>query len=322
VPGSGNSWSQSGFNEKGRFGNTWNTWNTPGYNGITGFYPKSPGSGVDSTNKPRVNDNNEHFYETQPYEIGKYVAEDIVGGQTKFIEHAIDYQDKMDAGKSPKFGYRSFTGLYGNLIVNGFKLGAGENAATDAYDNIIRAADTVEASKNIKEYNKRKKSGEFSNEQKQPKRVDKGSSKNKNKLAKINDSWKGMKPLSKFNVGLAAAGTVMSGVETGFTIADSIGTFKDSSASGAEKTSAGADIGEGVGNTLMSAGVVTAAIPGGQLAGGLMVAGGAGIWAISKGVNLFAKNWKGNLGSTAKEIGRKAKNSIKKGWKTVKGWFS
>ncbi|MBP1971435.1 hypothetical protein J2Z83_003574 [Virgibacillus natechei] len=73
----------------------------------------------------------------------------------------------------------------------------------------------------------------------------------------------------------------------------------------------------------MNAGAITAAVPvpGARAAAGIMVAGGAGLWAVSKGTKWAANNWN-SIKSKTKSAVNKGKDIAKKGWDTVTGWFS
>ncbi|WP_279401390.1 hypothetical protein [Piscibacillus salipiscarius] len=115
---------------------------------------------------------------------------------------------------------------------------------------------------------------------------------------------------------------------TGFSILDtagSIANFNDLSGSGAtgsELTAAGAKVGEGVGSTLMNAGVIASAVPGGQLVGAGMVATGAVVWLGSKATGAIARRWKGSVKETAKSMWNGAKDKASNAISKVKGWFS
>ncbi len=117
-------------------------------------------------------------------------------------------------------------------------------------------------------------------------------------------------------------------VGTGFSILDtagSIANFNDLSGSGAtgsELTAAGAKVGEGVGSTLMNAGVIASAVPGGQLVGAGMVATGAVVWLGSKATGAIARRWKGSVKETAKSMWNGAKDKASNAISKVKGWFS
>lgn len=119
----------------------------------------------------------------------------------------------------------------------------------------------------------------------------------------VKKTWASMGALSKFNAGIAGLNSFVSAYKTG----ESIKAFLQLSegAKSTVKTTAGAEIGANVGETIASTGALVMAIPGGQALGLGIAAIGTGIYGISKGVQLFSRNWKGDILSTSKSIGKK-----------------
>ncbi|WP_390295682.1 hypothetical protein [Virgibacillus kekensis] len=349
----GESWNQKGWIGNGSSGNPWlnsgwegngtagNPWLNPSWTGLYG--PDSPWmmygqNGYGTIGNPWAIpgwSGNEtlaesgipeipNFYDTEGFQIGEYVVKDIINGQAQFINAAMIYQEKMAAGEDVKFGVGSARKMFGNMVVNGMKLGVGSNFITDAYDTATHVEDGINAVSDFQKARDLKRLANAGNVAEAADdltdAVNAGDT-----LSDISNTTGKMGALSKLNVGVAALGTGVSAVKTYNSIDNAVETF-NSDATGAEKTSAAADVGANLGDTLMNAGIVTSAIPGGQVIGAGMAAAGAGLWVISKGVKLFANNWKGSLGSTAKSLAKKAGNAIKDGakkaWDTVTGWFS
>lgn len=129
-----------------------------------------------------------------------------------------------------------------------------------------------------------------------------------------------MVPLSKLNVAAAAISAGFAAVETGFNTVKAIDVWK-SDASKAKKVSATTDATGSLGDMLMSAGVIATAIPGGQVAGGMMIAAGAILWVGSKLVKYGAEHWKG-IKKFARHPIKSTGKALKKGWNKIKGWFS
>lgn len=316
----GNHWSNPTWNGQYGQGNPWlangyigygtmaNPWEIPGW---AGFGTDTDGDG----SFPQI----PHFYDGYGFQIGEYVVKDVINGQAGFINSAIKYQDALANGEDVKFGLGNTRRMFGDMIINGMKLGVGSNFVTDSYDTATHVEDGVNAVNDFKAARNLMEATQTASNTLET--ADELSDATRGTLSNLTSASGKMGALSKLNVGVAALGTGVSAVKTYNSIGDAVDTFNNDS-TGAEKTSAVADVGANVGDTLMNAGVVASAIPGGQVIGAGMVAAGAGLWVVSKGVKLFANNWKGDLLTTTKEIGKKAADGIKKGWNKVKGWFS
>ncbi|GGK08634.1 hypothetical protein GCM10007063_33810 [Lentibacillus kapialis] len=316
--GTGDSWSDDGYIGNGTPDAPWvqlgfsnglsglaNPWLMPGYNsnGTNGGSFDGNGAKDDPSSL-------EDFPSLpQEYDVGKYVVKDIMMGQVNLAGNLQTYQNMQNLGYNTKMSYGGR--FSSSLFMNGLKLGVGDNVVFGAYDTYTHVSDGIGG---VKDYNY------IRNAQK--------TTDTAGDLASASSKISGKTPpaasvgaLSKFNVAAAAVGTGISAFETGFKSAKAVDVWT-SDASGADKTSAVADAGASAGNTLMNAGVVATAIPGGQAVGAGMVAVGAGIWAVSKGAKFVADNWKGNLKDTGKAMWNKTKDTAKKAWDTVTGLFS
>ncbi|WP_174614156.1 hypothetical protein [Virgibacillus ihumii] len=335
-PWEGKSWEGNGTNGNGTNGNgtAGNGTNGDGTNGngtegngTSGNGTNGNGTEGNGTNGSGTNGNGtnndigleEYPKLPQEYNVGKYILNDVVMGQAKLIGDFQTYQNLKDLGYNPKFNYGGR--FYSNLLMNGVKLGVGNNAINSMYDTYTHVADGV---KGVQDFRTARKFATMAdNAQDVANTAD-----SLRDAANVADNFTPpaapVGALSKLNVAAAVVGTGVSAFETGYKGAKAYDVLT-SDASGAEKTSAVADATASLGNTLMNAGVVTSAIPGGQAIGAGMVAVGAGIWVVSKGVKLFADNWKGNLWDTGKHLAKKAGNAIKNvassAWDTVTGWF-
>ncbi|MEC5424939.1 hypothetical protein QGM71_15740 [Virgibacillus sp. C22-A2] len=338
--GSGNAWNQPGFQGEGGSGNAWNqpgfqgegglgyAWQYPGFSGNP--YSADPGSG---TYTPP-----DRFYSSDGYKGTKFVIDTVINGTANFVN------DGLDGG----FSHDKTSLHLTNLFVSGAKLHLGDSQFFDVYDMgktgktgfdkvkqletlrqgsyalssaLQTSGDGIRKASNVSNISK---TTEFAAKTKQYVSMIKDSASQVYKstdISKVAGTWSNMGALSKFNFVTSGINAGVSAYKTGASVGDAIQTF-NSNASGADKTAAVANIGSNLGETIMSAGGVAAAIPGGQALGAGLVAAGAGIFVVSKGVSLIARNWQGDVKSTAKEIGKKAGQTIKKGWKTVKGWFS
>lgn len=302
----GNGTDGSGTNGNGTNGNGTNGSDTNG-NGTNGNGTNGSGTVSNGTN----GEGSAEEYPKLPneYNVGKYIVNDVIMGQAKLIGDFQTYQNMKDLGHNTKFNYGGR--FYSNILMNGVKLGVGNNAINSMYDTYTHVADGV---KGVQDFRNARQFASMADSAQD--------------LANMGNNFTpppaSVGALSKLNVAAAVVGTGVSAFETGYKGAKAYDVVT-SDASGAEKTSAVADATASLGNTLMNAGVVTSAIPGGQAIGAGMVAVGAGVWVVSKGVKLFADNWKGNLWDTGKHLAKKAGNAIKdvasSAWDTVTGWF-
>lgn len=320
----GGPWANPGFTGEGYQGNPFLT---PGFqqNGYQqGPFLAQPGTGFPGVmgypwaqqgfNNYASISNSSDSYQPIPdlpkgYDIAKYITQDVILGQVDFVGDALTYQNMTNLGYDANMNYGG--SLYKGILLNGIKLSINDQTLFDIYDTGTHVADgygAVQDFRNLKNtYDVTSAGTDLANAAQT--------------AANVAPSAGAVGAVSKLNIGVAAIGTGIAAFETGYKAGQAYDVLT-SDASGAEKTSAVADATGSLGDTLMNAGVVASAIPGGQAVGAGMVAVGAGIWVVSKGVKLFADNWKGDLGSTTKSIANKAGNKIKDGWNWLKGKFS
>ncbi|MEW4309500.1 hypothetical protein [Rossellomorea marisflavi] len=242
------------------------------------------------------------------YEVAKYVTGDIITGQIDMIGDFYQNPDSFRPGPS----------FFSSIILNGVKVGMGENtpsyinAISDAQEAVLNTVDGIGAANDLRNIRNLKNAESAYSTVKGGVDVAKGASgfSNLSTVASV----------SKFNVITAAVGAGYSAFELGFKGANAVDVY-NSDATGAEKTSAIADATSSAGELLMNAGVVTAAFPGAQVAGGIMVAAGAVIWGASKLTKLVADNWDG-IKEFAKDPVGNTKKAVSKGIDKIKGWFS
>ncbi|SEP98182.1 hypothetical protein SAMN05216362_10511 [Piscibacillus halophilus] len=320
----GTPWSQNGFNGNGTVGSPWvnNGFNGNGFagspflnNGFNGNGTQGSGwaqngfTANSSTGETTNGDswNLHDFVQSDGYKAGKYVVNDVIMGQVDLVGDAFTHQNMQNLGYNSSFGLSSLNSFRGGLLVNGLKLGMGDNFVFDAYDTANTVAAGVGGIQDFRTVRNLAQTAD--------------SVSDLAAASNITPPPAAVGALSKLNVAAAAVGTGFSVVETAGSISD-FNDLRASGASGSELTEAGAKIGEGVGSTLMNAGVVTTAIPGGQLVGAGMVAAGAAVWVGSKLTGAIAKRWKGSVKETAKSMWNGAKEKVSGAFNTVKGWFS
>ncbi|WP_430784481.1 hypothetical protein VBD025_08575 [Virgibacillus flavescens] len=320
----GTPWANSGWNGQYGLGSPWTSYGPNGY-GIMA----NPG---DTSVRYRSNiDDGESiqeqpFYETDGFKISKYIIGDVIGGQATMISGAMKYERFSEVGKKGS-GFDFGAKTYGNLLVNGFKLGGIDNGAIDAYDTASKIDEGIQG---LNKFRQARNVGETSESA-----IDTSKSKalrNTKFLSKANKAVSLVdkipkppavleKALSKFNVPAAALGTIASTAKT-VDSWDNASRVLDSNASGTDKTVAVADVTENIGDTAMNLGVVTSAIPlpGARVLGGAMVVGGAVLWGVSKAAKLIAGNWN-TIKNSPKKAWEGTKNIAKKGWNALTGIF-
>ncbi|SDQ28481.1 hypothetical protein [Virgibacillus salinus] len=325
----GNPWSEEGYNGGGTTGNPWSeggfngdgtkgeSWSEDGFNSDGTKADSWSGEGTDGNGTS----GDQPFYDTGAYKVTHYLTNDVLNSSANFINNGLDKKSGLDGAP---FRPGKFTS---NFLLNSTKLVLGNNDIVNAADAGFKAYDSYDSVKAIQ--GMAKNFGDIQNNSSgrdvlsNTSKIDKykvlfkdSSSKllKNTDISAIKGTWKSMGALSKFNAGLSAVNTFVSAYKTGDSIAD-FASLNDS-ASGTDKVSAGADIGANIGETLMSAGGVALAIPGGQAIGAGIMAAGAGLYAVSKGVKLVAKNW-----DKVTKAADAVKDTAKKAWDTVTGWF-
>ncbi|WP_035725030.1 hypothetical protein [Gracilibacillus boraciitolerans] len=262
------------------------------------------------------NSNPQRFYDSKGYKITEFIAKDFIGSSAQMAVGGMEHMRHMDAGKNYNWDYGSR--FYSDMLVGGFKVAGVDNGVTQTYDAASKMWDGVEGYNQFRGgrpdiLNSFRSSIDDS--------IIPTLGSKKNILNKLIPPAPVQKVLSKLSVPGAALGAVSSG---GKIIDSSFEAFKawNSDSSTAEKAVSTASAGENVGDFLMSAGgAITAAIPGGQAAGGILAAAGAGIWAVSKGVKWYAKNSE-KINKGIKKAGKAVVDGASKAWNFTKGLFS
>jgi hypothetical protein len=306
----GNPFTGNGTNGYGTNGNGWN--GNPFSN--SPFPPYSPIAYEYAGSPEGFEGNPTDVNLPMGFEVAKYLSTDVIGGQVNMIDSYM----KFDFENNPN-GFKPNGTFFSTLMLNGVKMGLGENTPgiingiSDVHDGAIKTADAVGA---IKDYKLIKDARNVVNNG----QAIRGAVSAADNANDILSGLTKVGSISKLNVATAAVGAGYSAFELGFKGAKAFDVL-DSNAAGNEKVSAFADAGASAGDILMNAGVVTAAFPGGQAAGAVMIAGGAVLWGASKLTKLVADNWEG-VKKFAKDPIKSTGKAISKGISAVKGWFS
>ena len=303
-PATGQPWIGNGNNGiNPATGQPWAGQNGSGINPATGL-PwigiGSPGAGL-SISQPGASGAAESYeLDINPYDISKYVMNDLIVGQVNMTKDIA----------SGDFSFKRPNDIYG-LVLNGFKLGMGDNRALvnidDAYGMANAGIDGAAAIKTLW-------GSSFAAT---------GSLSGYRSLAatQVSSYTSALRPpmsmLSKVNVATASVGTVFSAIDTFKNTGKAIEVYQNDNSTGAAKTIAVSEATASLGEVLMNGGAVAAAIPGGQAIGAGLIIAGAGTFAISKGVKLVVSNW-GSIKRGAGKAGRK----IGSLFKSIKGAFS
>ncbi|WP_148631295.1 hypothetical protein [Bacillus sp. E214] len=275
-------------------GKPWTNGETNGINPETGK-PWS-NEGIQGSS-PAIEGNGQDKIDIDPYEATKFIMNDVIGGQVKGAY-------EIESGKFSLLKPNSFAGI----LLNGIKLGVGDSSGYNYLHGGYEIADKVytgiDGITDARKYRNLIQSGQDLST------FDSifGSSTNPPPSASF-----GM--LSKLNVGAAGISTVFSTIDTvknGISTYDSV---KENGWRSAKTVAAGADTTASIGEVLMNSGVVAGAIPGGQLVGAYMVAGGAVLWGASKLVKGIAD---GSIKKGVKKVGEK----IGSMFNSIKGVFS
>ncbi|MEN2467395.1 hypothetical protein [Ornithinibacillus sp. FSL M8-0202] len=329
----GTPWGETGWNQNGIQGNPWsnNGWNQNGIQGnpwLNNGFISDPFRGnetnSDTTSGPQAPNNpvnlNTPFYDTDDFKNTKFVWDYMVNA-------AVDMDKNFPNGPSTSF-------LTGALI-DSIKFNLGDHIAVDLYDigdksksvydsyntldglrQSVFNINTVANTGNAYHYASASKLSQFGSLIK-----DSASTVfNKTDIANISSTWGSMGAISKLNVIASGVNAGISAYKTGESVGKAINTWQNTT-NGAERTVAIADIGANLGETIMSVGGVTAAIPGGQALGAGLLAVGGGLFVISKGTQLVTKNWD-KISNFGKKTGKAIADGAKKLGSTIKGWFS
>ncbi|WP_175614755.1 hypothetical protein [Piscibacillus halophilus] len=340
----GNPWSQNGFNGNGTLGSPWansgfygngfvgSPFLNNGFNGngTLGSYWMQPGFSGSSSSYAVTSGSSWHdqfidVISSDGYKTSEYIFKGVVMGKANLIGDFLTHQKMQDLGFDSKFGLSSVNSLRKNILMNGLKLGIGDDALIDVYDTASNSKalytgirDTARAKRYLDTVDS------ATDAAKSAKNVSQTFD-TVNDLANASKNFSKTPPpaavgaLSKLNVAASAAGTVLSGIDT----YNKYNTFTDvfgSNAPNSEKVAAGADVGASAGNTIMNAGVVVSAVN--PVFGLGIGAAGAGIWLASKATGFVSRNWKGFNTRTLESMGKSIVDSGKKTINKIKGWFS
>ncbi len=299
---------QNGYNGRPSLGNPWS------YSGFIGRQI-TPGIATDIGSSTDFNQNMANAM--------SYLTVDVMGGYASFISDGLKHQRYLDAGRTDSGLGKKATSAFGNMLVNGIKLSGLDETYVDPFETGITAYDgvqgynTIKNAANVRSYSKDLR--QFTQTKREYRDVSKMAKKSGSPLTKVPALEKA---LSKFNIVTAGIGAAYSGYQT-YNMWNDMSDVLDSDASGASKTLAVAEVTEGTGSTLMSAGAVVAAVPlpGARVAAGVMIIGGAILFGASKAAKFYARNWdKIKVGS--KYLWSGAKHKAKKGLKAVINLFN
>jgi hypothetical protein len=253
------------------------------------------------------------------FEVAKYISNDVIGGQVNMIDGYM----KFDFENNPN-GFRPNGTFFSTLMLNGVKVGLGENTPgfingiSDTHDFAIKAHEGYQAANDLRILRAPERLSDAADVVRGA--IDVSTGNPVDSITRVAPELSKVGSISKLNVATAAIGAGYSAVELGFNGAKAYDVL-NSNAAGNEKVSAVAEATSNLGDLVMNAGVVTAAIPGGQAAGAIMIAGGAALWGASKLTKVVADNWKG-IKKFAKDPIKNTGKAIKKGFEKIKSWFS
>lgn len=293
---SGDGTGSNGTSGNGTDGSGTNSDGTSG-NGTTGDGTSGNGSSGDGStgNGTSGNAGNDYSKTPTPYEVAKYIGNDVILGQVQLAadSYAPDAVDSMGGNTSSFLRSTLFNGLKLGINSPILDFASDVSDGVDVYQDAKGAISTLTSGTNIA--TNTTAAGSMMNGAAQA-----GSS--------------AMGALGKLNVATAAVGTVLGVVDTSMNIGKAFDVFGDDNTTAVERTVAVTDATESLGSTLMSAGGVAAAIPGGQAIGAGLVVAGAAIWGASKLTSYVAKNWDG-----IKNTASKVSGAISKGWNALFG---
>ncbi|KMY45931.1 hypothetical protein AC622_18425 [Bacillus sp. FJAT-27916] len=227
-----------------------------------------------------------------PWDVATYIGNDLVNGGVDFGASIIEQGENIDLKST--FGRPNFIS---GLILNGAKLPMGERTpkwfeiVEDVHTGLGMGVDIY------KEYSNVAIATSATDD------VVRGSIEILPDALNVTSSATGV--LSKINIATSA-------VSTGFSLVNAIKSVeeaKEVSASNvavSEKVVAKADAVSDIGEFTANAGMLVAAIPGGQVAGISLAVAGGGIWLAGKAVKWTASNWssisKTRVGKAAKSV--------------------
>ncbi|MEN2767527.1 hypothetical protein [Ornithinibacillus xuwenensis] len=316
----GSPWSNSGWKGEGSEGNPWLI---PGFNG-------TPGTGTEVITSDPTDPSfkpGEQFYDTDEFKATKYVWDSVVNG-------VVDFDPNRPGGLSPNYVRSVFADSiklqYGNHVA--FDLYDIGDKGYSAYDSYSKLEGFRQAAFNTNAASLTNNAYQVSTASKfaQYGGLIKDSARtvwNNMDIANVSSTWGSMGAISKLNFVASGVNAGLSAYKTGVSVSNAVNTWQ-STTDGSERTAAIADVGANLGETLMSAGGVAAAIPGGQAVGAGLIVVGGGLYVVSKTTQVVAKNWDKiagatkKAGSAIKNAGKSVVDGAKKLGSTIKGWFS
>src|SRR5699024_2561019 len=199
-------------------------------NGFNGSGTCGPGTDGNSTNGNGT--------DADPADVMKYVTTDVMGGTASVIEGGFRHQRFQDVGRTGSGWGLTANNAYAGMLVNGLKLAGVDSRVTDAGEAFVNSTEAAKGYRDIR-------SGrQFGNTPIEGRDISGGSS---SAVSSTPSKPGGIeRALSKFNVATAAVGTAYSGFET-YNSWQNASDIMDSDASGAQKTSAAAEVGENAG---------------------------------------------------------------------------
>ncbi|KIL53670.1 hypothetical protein KP77_01650 [Jeotgalibacillus alimentarius] len=281
------------------------------------YLPVNPGTITSATADSQGVDENDP--PTLGYEANKYIFNGIIKGNVDLVSSVYL--------KGDNFRFSDTMNLRKAAVMGGLKLGFKDNGLVNFTDDALAVKGAIDQGKlAMKAY----RSGDTLTEAAAS-------------LARTGQVFEqGSNVLqSATNLGaVTKLNAVSGGIGVVYGVADTVQKWQaygdlSSTATSSDKIAAGAEVGSAVGETLMNAGFVAAAIPGGQTAAPILLGIGAGVFIASKTTKYIASNWKSitktvgdlwdNPGKTSKELLSKAgsgiQNTFDSGVKTVAGWF-
>ena len=302
-PSTGQPWIGNGNNGiNPATGQPWAGQNGSGINPATGL-PwigiGSPGAGLSISQRGASGTATSDEFDINPYDISKYVMNDLIVGQVNMTKDIA----------SGDFSFKRPNDIYG-LVLNGFKLGMGDNRALvnidDAYGMANAGVDGVDAIKALMQYRSMSQTA-----------INTYTSLSEPVSSIVSTASPAMSVLSKLSVATASVGTVFSAIDTVKNTGKAIEAYQNDNSTGAAKTIAVSEATASLGEVLMNGGAIAAAIPGGQAIGAGLILAGASTFFVSKGVKLAVSNW----GSIKKYAGS-ARKKVGLFFKSIKGAFS
>jgi hypothetical protein len=287
--------------------------------------PSESGGSEESSDSNNETDTNKPGEPTGPslYDYNKYLHNDVLGKSFEYME-SNNLQNPMDVFTD----YNNNRGLMAHMMFSTYKLGVkGDVLGETIGDGADLGLKGIEVKKKITEIQNYRKALDTALDARSTTLQNLDNIDDIRNLESIDDIKKGLQgthftPVSKLNVGVAAVSAGYSAYETGKNIGKLItaDTSKD-------RWLAGGDIGQSLGDTLMSASVIAGGTGvGAPVAAGLFIAG-ATLWTAGtitkmvvnrKEVIKSAKKGIEKIGNAISSVKEKGESLVK----SVSSWFS